>query len=132
MKELVEAMKKAKADGYNAFGIRVIENEAGVLNVGDACPDSYDWDYELDCSTRDTTGEKLGGACAIEINTSMLLLDGDDDEDVVAEIEKAIKNSACYYGEQVLLIGGKFGSEYGNDEHEIIIELADVLAKVDR
>ena len=101
MKELVEAMKKAKAEGYNAFGIRVIENEAGVLNVGDACPDSYDWDYELDCSTRDTTGEKLGGACAIEINTSMLLLDGDDDEDVAAEIEKAIKNSACYYGEQV-------------------------------
>ncbi len=132
MKELVEAMKKAKAEGYNVFGIRVIENEAGVLNVGDACPDSYDWDYELDCSTRDTTGEKLGGACAIEINTSMLLLDGDDDEDVAAEIEKAIKNSACYYGEQVLLIGGKFGSEYGNDEHEIIIELADVLAKVDR
>lgn len=28
MKELVEAMKKAKAEGYNAFGIRVIENEA--------------------------------------------------------------------------------------------------------
>ena len=35
MKELVKAMKKAKAEGYNAFGIRVIENEAGVLNVGD-------------------------------------------------------------------------------------------------
>ena len=130
MKELVKAMKKAKAEGYNAFGIRVIENEAGALNVGDACPDSYNWDYELDCSTRETTGEKLDGACAVEIDTTMLMLDGDDDEDVAAEIEKAIRNAACYFGEQVLLIGGKFGSERGDDENEIIIELADVLAIV--
>lgn len=130
MKELVEAMKKAKAGGYNAFGIRVVENAAGVLSVGDACPDSYNWDFDLDCSTRETTGEKLNGACAVEIDTSMLMLDGDDDEDVAAEIEKAIKNAACYYGDQVLLIGGKFGGERGDDKNEIIIELADVLAIV--
>lgn len=60
----------------------------------------------------------------------MLMLDGDDDEDAAAEIEKAIKNAACYYGEQVLLICGKFGCEHGDDENEVIIELADVLAIV--
>ena len=130
MKELVEAMKKAKAEGYNAFGIRVIENEAGVLNVGDACPDSYDWDYELDCSTRDTTGEKLGGACAIEINTSMLLLDGDDDEDVAAEIEKAIKNSACYYGEQVekKILSGEDRTAEEQKFHESLVILSKLCA----
>lgn len=132
MKQLVEAMKKAKEEGYNAFGIRVVENAAGILSVGDACPDSYNWDFDLDCSTRETTGEKLNGACAVEIDTSMLLLDGDDDEDAAAEIEKALKNAAPYWGEQVLLIGGKFGYERGDDENEIIIELADVLAVVSK
>ena len=121
MKQLVEAMKKAKEEGYNAFGIRVVENAAGILSVGDACPDSYSWDFDLDCSTRETTGEKLNGACAVEIDTSMLMLDGDDDEDAAAEIEKALKN-----------IGGKFGYERGDDENEIIIELADVLAVVSK
>ena len=60
----------------------------------------------------------------------MLMMDGSDDEDVTVEIEKAIKNADCYYGEQVLLIGGKFGSERGDDKNEIIIEMADVLAIV--
>ena len=87
MNELIEAMKKAHESGCTHFGIRVVENDAGILHVGDLCPDSYNWDFELDCSTRETTGEMLNGACAIEIDTRMLMLDGDDDEDVVTEIE---------------------------------------------
>lgn len=130
IQELVEAMKYAYANGYRVFGIRTIEKCAGLLNVGDSVPDSYNWDHENDVSTRETTGETLGGACAIAIDTSCLFLDGEDDEDVAAEIEKAIKASACYYGDEVLLIGGKFGYEYGEDEGEIIIESADVIGIV--
>lgn len=128
--ELVEAMKVAKENGYNVFGIRTVENDAGILNVGDECPDSYNWDFELDCSTRETTGEKLNGACAVEIRTDTLMMDGDDDEDIAEEIERAFEKAAYYYGEQVLLIGGKFGCEHGDDDGEVIIEMADVLAIV--
>lgn len=128
--ELVDAMKKASDNGCTHFGIRVVETDAGVLHVGDWCPDSYSWDYELDCSTRETTGETLNGACAVEIDTRRLMLDGDDDEDVAVQIEKAVSQSkkAGYWGEQTLLIAGSDGYEYGDDENEIIIENAKVIA----
>lgn len=134
MNELIEAMKKAHESGCTHFGIRVVENDAGILHVGDLCPDSYNWDFELDCSTRETTGEMLNGACAIEIDTRMLMLDGDDDEDVVTEIEKSIQQSenAGYWGEQMLLIAGSDGCEYGDDENEIIIENAEVIAIIEK
>lgn len=134
MNELIDAMKQAKESGYNVFGIRVVENDAGILNVGDWCPDSYDWDHELDCSTRDTTGETLNGACAVGIDTSCLMLDGEDDEDAAAEIEKAVEKSeaAGYWGDQMLLIAGSDGCEYGDDENEIIIENAKVIAIVEK
>ena len=134
MNELIEAMKKAADDGCTHFGIRVVDNDAGILHVGDWCPDSYSWDYELDCSTRETTGEALNGVCAVEIDTRRLMLDGDDDEDVAAEIEKAVQQAknAGYWGEQMLLIAGCDGCEYGDDENEIIIENAKVIAIVEK
>lgn len=46
LNELMAAMKQAYENGYMDFGVRTIENEAGILNVGDSVPDSYDWDYE--------------------------------------------------------------------------------------
>lgn len=56
---------------------------------------------------------------------------------LVAEMDKRgilpedlAKASACYYGEEVMLIGGKFGYEYGEDEDEIIIESANVIGIV--
>lgn len=60
--QLVNCMKKAKKSGYCVFGIRVMD---GSLKIGDSVPDSYDWDIVNDCSTYVTTGETLGGACAV-------------------------------------------------------------------
>ena len=129
-KELVEAMKQATESGYHVFGIRTIENPAGVLNVGDSVPDSYDWDYENDISTRETTGETLPGACAIQIFSDDLWLDGTDDDETEAAICDAVKKSSVYYGEQVLLIAGKGRYLYGSDLDEIIIADADVIGVV--
>ena len=129
-KELVELMKKAAENGYHIFGIRIIENEAGVLSVGDNVPDSYDWDIEADVSTRETTGETLPGACAIEINANDLWLDGSDDDEAEKAISEAVKKSKVYYGEQILMIAGKGRYEYGNDQDEIIISNADVIGIV--
>lgn len=129
-KELVEAMKQATKSGYHVFGIRTIENAAGVLNVGDSVPDSYDWDYENDISARETTGENLPGACAIQVFSDYLWLDGTDDDEAESAICDAVKKSSVYYGEQVLLIAGKGRYEYGNDQDEIIIADADVIGVV--
>lgn len=126
--QLVNCMKKAKKSGYCVFGIRVMD---GSLKIGDSVPDSYDWDIVNDCSTYVTTGETLGGACAVSINDSLLLLDGSDDDEAFQEIQKAIEGSKNYYGKHIYMIGGKFGSEWGNDVNEIIIEDADVIGIVE-
>jgi len=130
MTSLVETIKAAAEKGYHVFGIRKIWEEAGLLKVGDWCPDSYDWDYENDISTRETTGATLDGACAVVIDTNHLFLDGSDDDELEKAIEKAIKTSKGYYGDQTLLIGGNDHWEYGWDEDEVIIRDADVLAIV--
>lgn len=72
MNSLLNTVKNAAEKGYHVFGIRRIWEEAGLLNVGDWCPDSYDWDYENDISTRETTGTTLNGACAVVIDTNHL------------------------------------------------------------
>lgn len=128
LSELVAAMKQAYENGYMDFGVRTIENAAGILKVGDSVPDSYNWDYENDISTRETTGETLPGACAVEIVSGNLMMDGTDDEDVAQAIKEAVERAKIYYGEQILLIAGKYGAEYGSDSHEIIIRDADVIA----
>lgn len=132
MTNLVETIKAAAEKGYHVFGIRRIWEEAGLLSVGDWCPDSYDWDYENDISTRETTGTTLDGACAVVIDTNHLFLDGSDDNELEEAIEKAMKTSKGYYGDQTLLIGGNDHWEYGWDEDEVIIRDAKVLAVIEK
>lgn len=133
--QLVREMVDAYERGYDAFGIRTVENAAGVLEVGDSVPDSYSWDYDADVSTRETTGETLNGASAVQIESDRLAFDLEDPADVAdmeAAIRKAAENADVYVGEQVLLIGGKDGFEHGDDRNEIVIPDAEVLAVVQR
>ncbi len=128
MENIVEAIKNAVGKGYDIFGIRTIEECAGLLKVGDSVPDSYDWDTEKDVSTRETTGETLDGASAVRINTDYLFMDGTDDDDLEAAVKKALEESKVYFGDQVLLIGGKGTYAFGYDDNEVIIKNADVIA----
>ena len=123
--DLINAMKKAYESGYKYFGIRTIEDGLPLLSVGDSVPDSYDWDLEEDCSTRETTGETLNGACAVGINSFVW---EDEDDEIAEAISKAIEMSMDYPDGQKLLIGSKYGYEYGNDPDEMILESADVIA----
>lgn len=123
--DLINAMKKAYESGYKYFGIRTIEDGLPLLSVGDSVPDSYDWDLEEDCSTRDTTGETLDGACSVGIYA--FVWESEDDE-LGEAISKAIDRSMVYPDGQKLLIGSKYGYEYGDDPDEMILESADVIA----
>lgn len=131
MNSLLNTVKNAAENGYRVFVIRKIREEAGLLNVGDRCPDSYSWDIELDVSTRETTGETINGACAIVIDTNHMFLDGSDDDELEENINKALNASEIYYSDETMLIGGKSGYEYGYDDYEVIIRDADVLAIIE-
>lgn len=130
--DIVKAVINAYENGYRHFGIRVMPSECAALAVGDDIPDSYGWDHELDCSTYDTTKETLGGACTVGIDTNVIWFDGSDEDnaDLAEKIENALQQSkkAGYWGNQIVLAGGKSGYEWGEDENELIIEDAQVIA----
>ena len=128
--QLVEIIKSKSDEGYNAFGIRSISDRFGRFEVGDNVPDSYNWDFDRDCSTYHTTGETLNGASAVGISIDYLWLDGDDDDELAERIEKALEKSAVYENDEVMLIGGKSGFDFGDDVGEYVIPDAKVLAVI--
>ena len=136
--ELLDVIKNAYKDGYNAFGVRVIPNDNDVdaanIYVGADVRDSYDWDYEADCSTYGTTGETLGGACCVGFSNDYLdtEMDEEDNEECLKELKRIIAKSACYGDHNVVLIGGKDYSESGWDDGEQIIPNAKILAIINK
>ena len=132
MEELLNIMKAAHKDGFRSFGIRSINTRiSGRANVGDILPESYDWDIEQDCSTYDTTGETLSGTCAVWVNTEWINYDDEWDPDILKSLESGLKIAHSYYGDECVLVGSKEGGEWGNDEREIILEDAQVLAIIE-
>lgn len=111
--EILEIIESSNA---SVFGLRSIENKF-ALSVGDDVPNSYDWDFENDCSSDDL----LPGASAIYI------CDFPD----VFDIEDAIKKMKPYHqqGNQLLLIAGNHAG-HGDDAGEILISDATVLAVI--
>ena len=129
MQNLVNEIKTAYENGYRFFGIRNITRELDKLNVGDACPNSYDWDIENDCSTYCTTGETLNGASAIHVNTDPVW---DDDNEMQEALETAIEQAKNYYDGVLYLIASKENYDWGSDENEIVLEDATVIAIVNQ
>lgn len=129
MQNLVNEIKTAYENGYRFFGVRNITRELDKLNVGDACPNSYDWDIENDCSTYCTTGETLNGASAVHVNTDPVW---DDDTEMQEALETAIEQAKNYYDGVLYLIASKENYDWGSDENEIVLEDATVIAIVNQ
>lgn len=121
-KEIINAIENCKEAW---IGIRHLATDE-VYQVGDYCRPSYDWDFENDQSTYDTEyPQELPGTCAYN---TRIQVGWDDPEDIAEKLEKALKASACYMGQIVIISGSS--AEYGNDNGEIIIKDAFVLAKI--
>lgn len=118
-----EIIQTIEQNGYNYIGIRhICEDES--YSIGDYCRESYDWDYENDCSSYDTDQPiSLGGTCAL--NTK-IMSGWDEPEEIIEKLELAIEKSKYYYGPVIVVAGNS--ATYGNDEDEIIISDAIVLA----
>ena len=115
---------KANEHNFRSFGIRTCNDE---YVIGDECAASYNWDDERD----EEDWELLDGTCATGFDY-LYLYDDPTEEDIaddVAAIEKALEINRKYRGKHMYLIAG-MGDEYGNDEAEIIISGAEVLAIV--
>lgn len=121
-KELVE---KIMNSNYGYIGIRHLAEDE-KYEIGDICRNSYDWDYENDCSSYDTNEVELSGTCAVDTRIDLYL---DDEEDIESKLMEALEASDQYFG-SIAIIGGN-GMEYGADDGEIIIEDATVIALIE-
>ena len=120
-----ETLNKVNEEGYSVVAIRHCAEDEDYT-VGDICRNSYDWNYELDCSTYDTEEPvELDGACGYHVR-GFENLDADEIEEATEIFEKAMKESETYYGKVVIIAGYRY--TYGSDENEVIIEDAEVIA----
>ena len=128
VKNILETVKNEGAKVVAIRGLRYDENYA----VGDWCRNSYDWNHELDQSSYDVDGEpiELPGTCGVDIWNFMYLNSNEVDE-AKNLLREAIER-AKYYGDdgRLAIIVGYNDYEYGEDENEVIIRNAQVIALV--
>ena len=115
--ELMSIIEEGK---YNYYGIRGA-SESDMVNLGRGYLDcSYDW------NDNESTGEQLGGTCALGINEYT-------SEEKAAKIcKRALNMYAKRNGTNTVLLIADNGQEYGNDDGEVILGSngfgADVIA----
>lgn len=127
-KEVIEKVLNSEAKkncGY--IGVRRLTEDENY-SIGDYCRNSYDWDYESDCSSYDTDEPtELDGTCAIDTKIDF---QWDDVSEIEDKLEEAIEASGCYIGNIAIL--GCDRMDYGSDEDEIIMEDAIVIAIIEK
>ncbi|MEN1985284.1 hypothetical protein [Paenibacillus hubeiensis] len=116
MSKYLEIAKEALAEGYY-LGVRTLTADE-AYEVGDSTRESYEWDLENDCSAYHTTGETAGGTCCTAVD-----VDVETVEELISNIEAAIKYNSIYIGSdvQVLIAGRSLNTEYQMDDQEIRI-----------
>ena len=125
MLNVQEILNKVNEEGYSVVAIRHCAEDEDYT-VGDICRNSYDWNYELDCSTYDTDDPvELEGTCGYHVR-GFENLDAYEIEEAAEIFEKAMKEAETYYGKVVIIAGYRY--TYGNDVNEVIIEDAEVIA----
>jgi len=129
MADFKELAKMIFSADYNYVGVRGLAEDE-EYNVGDICRESYEWDFENDCSAYYTTGKLAGGTCCTEILFSDLW---DDDEDSLNELARRIeeiaeKNSEYGDSDKQIIIGGNSTASGCLDDGEARIENAVVMA----
>lgn len=83
-------------------GVRSLRDDENY-SVGDYCRESYEWDWENDCSTYTTSGEDgetAGGTCATSIRFGTY-----DADELAEEIKKSVEYNSEYGGKQVIIVG---------------------------
>lgn len=121
-----EIAKEILESNYAAVGVRSVcadENYA----IGEDCRESFDWDFEADCSTYHTSGLTANGTCATHIDTQYFATE-DQVTELAVRIEAIIKENSQYCGDQIIIAGNSVYNDGSNDPGEIRIRNAFVIA----
>lgn len=125
MTNVAEILNKANEKGCGCIAIRHCAEDE-TYSVGDMCRNSFDWNYELDHSTyEDEEQIELNGTCGLHVR-GFENLDEEEIEEATELFNKAMERANAYIGHVVVIAGNRF--EYGNDEDEVIIRDAEVIA----
>lgn len=117
-----ELIGKIMNSNFGYIGTRHLAEDE-EYEVNDICRNSYDWDYDNDCSSYGTDNEvELDGTCAVDTGIE---LEWDSAEEIERKLEEALESSKQYPG-TIAIIGGN-RMDYGADDGEIIIENATVI-----
>lgn len=120
-----DLLRKITEEGYSVVAIRRLSEDEDY-SVGDICRDSFDWDYENDRSSYNTENPvELNGTCGYSV-FDLCNLDEEEVEKAEELLIDALKESDTYGGKPVIIAGNRY--EYGNDENEVIIAYAEVIA----
>lgn len=101
-----QAMEEKEMTNYDVYAIRFDNRE---FEEGQEVPNSFHWE------DGQITNEELDGVCGLYIEN-------------IEEAEKHL--NASYEGKHVYIIGGNWGYEWGQDDNEIIISGAEIVAKI--
>jgi hypothetical protein len=114
--EIAKQIAEKLALTSGVFGLRKTYD----LNIGDDVPNSFDWDYENDCSS----DVELGGASVIGLPD---VYDADEIDDVLAIVEYMDQ----YPGNRLVLVSGDHAG-LGADIHELLIANGTVVMAWDK
>lgn len=122
MKMEIIAIDEEKALANRHMGIRFTDED---LAIGNDVTNSYDWGAE---EVEDWDGEyiELDGACAVAFGGGFSF---DDLDELKEEAVKVIEKVGAYPYDHAYLVAGT-ADRIGEDDHEIIVENAEVVAIV--
>jgi len=117
---MTDTIKKfwANSNWVKVVGIWGTNSE---MNIGDECPKSH----HMSAFGDDDDGMEINGTCSIGLTWA-----GDSEDELEAELNEKISYHKDYYGYTYMYIIAGTGYEYGDDEGEMIITDAEVIANV--
>ncbi|MEO3947642.1 hypothetical protein [Gorillibacterium sp. CAU 1737] len=122
--------KEIIANKYWHVGVRSLCVDE-TYAVGDDCRESYEWDFENDCSTFHTSGETADGTCVTRIDTEGFNFYFPEEEDaaaLAANIAKAVElNSGYINGPQAIIAGSSSRTDGHFDDNEVRLINAHVI-----
>lgn len=125
MEKYIEIAKKIIEEGIDIVGVRSLCDDE-QYKVGDECRESYEWNFEHDCSTFDLdgeNGEKAGGTCATQIR-----VETDEVEELAQHIAEVVEENEIYANlRQAIIAGYGANNDRCLDPNEIRIIDAYVL-----
>ena len=129
--KLMEIAKQVK-ESHLSFGVRSLDEDE-EYKVGDRVRDSYEWDFEADCSVYDLdeNAESAGYTCTTGF--AEFLDETDSLEDWASAIKDTIEYNSQYSGTQVLVLGREADDTIAinNDDREVGLVNPTVIAIVE-